>query len=120
MNKRDANQGTCTNACRWKYEATPATENDRGQYRPSVPEPTLGLGAPTDEVFVLHEANRPDEQMPAFEDEHGTYIMNSKDLRAVQHVERLTQMGVHSLKIEGRTKSHFYCGAGHPGVPQGH
>jgi putative protease len=47
--------------------------------------------------------------MPAFEDEHGTYIMNAKDLRAVQHVERLTRMGVHSLKIEGRTKSHFYC-----------
>ncbi len=46
--------------------------------------------------------------MPAFEDEHGTYIMNAKDLRAVQHVERLTKMGVHSLKIEGRTKSHFY------------
>lgn len=43
--------------------------------------------------------------MSAFEDEHGTYIMNSKDLRAVQHVEKLTQLGVHSLKIEGRTKS---------------
>lgn len=36
--------------------------------------------------------------MAAYEDEHGTYIMNSKDLRAVQHVERLTKMGVHSLK----------------------
>ncbi len=46
--------------------------------------------------------------MEAFEDMHGTYIMNSKDLRAVQHVERLAQMGVHSLKIEGRTKSHYY------------
>ena len=46
--------------------------------------------------------------MEATEDEHGTYIMNSKDLRAVQHVERLVQMGVHSLKIEGRTKSHYY------------
>jgi putative protease len=34
--------------------------------------------------------------------------MNSKDLRAVQHVERLVKMGVHSLKIEGRTKSHYY------------
>lgn len=74
-----------------------------------APEPTLGIGAPTDQVFLLQEANRPDEQMPAFEDEHGTYIMNAKDLRAVQHVERLTHMGVHSLKIEGRTKSHFYC-----------
>ena len=35
--------------------------------------------------------------------------MNSKDLRAVQHVERLAKMGVHSLKIEGRTKSFYYC-----------
>ena len=45
----------------------------------------------------------------AEEDEHGTYFMNSKDLRAVQHVDRLTHMGVASLKIEGRTKSYFYC-----------
>jgi U32 family peptidase len=46
--------------------------------------------------------------MPAFEDEHGTYIMNSKDLRAVQHVQKLIEIGVDSLKIEGRTKSHYY------------
>ena len=38
-----------------------------------------------------------------------SYIMNSKDLRAVQHVDRLMKMGIHSLKIEGRTKSYFYC-----------
>ena len=42
------------------------------------------------------------------EDEHGTYIMNSKDLRAVEHVERLAQIGVDSLKVEGRTKSLYY------------
>ena len=47
--------------------------------------------------------------MPAYEDEHGTYIMNSKDLRAVEHVHTLTQMGIDSLKIEGRTKSHYYA-----------
>jgi putative protease len=46
--------------------------------------------------------------MPIMEDEHGTYIMNSKDLRAVEHVERLTKIGVDSLKIEGRTKSLYY------------
>ena len=46
--------------------------------------------------------------MPAFEDEHGTYIMNSKDLRAVQHVRDLAAMGIDSLKIEGRTKSFYY------------
>ena len=70
--------------------------------------PTLGEGAPTNEVFMLEEQGRPGEYMPAFEDEHGTYIMNSKDLRAVQYVDQLTKMGVHSLKIEGRTKSFYY------------
>ncbi len=110
LNRRDANQGSCTNACRWKYTASEATENETGDIvRTFEPEPTLGLGAPTEQVFLLQESNRPDEDMPAFEDEHGTYIMNAKDLRAVQHVERLAGMGVHSLKIEGRTKSHFYC-----------
>ncbi|MFQ6574310.1 tRNA 5-hydroxyuridine modification protein YegQ [Pseudomonas sp. UM16] len=108
LNRRDANQGSCTNACRWKYSATAATEDVSGDIVREV-QPTLGVGAPTEQVFLLQESNRPDEDMPAFEDEHGTYIMNAKDLRAVQHVERLTQMGVHSLKIEGRTKSHFYC-----------
>lgn len=108
LNRRDPNQGTCTNACRWEYKAEKATENDFGDIVRLV-EPTLGEGKPTDEVFLLEEANRPGEPMSAYEDEHGTYIMNSKDLRAVQHVERLVQMGVHSLKIEGRTKSHFYC-----------
>jgi len=57
---------------------------------------------------LLEEENRPGELMPAFEDEHGTYIMNSKDLRAVQHVGKLTDMGIDSFKIEGRTKSIYY------------
>jgi putative protease len=46
--------------------------------------------------------------MPIMEDEHGTYIMNSKDLRAIELVEKLTKIGVDSLKIEGRTKSLYY------------
>ena len=108
INRRDPNQGTCTNACRWQYDAKPAVQNETGDIV-QVIEPTLGIGQPTDQVFLLEESSRPGEQMPAFEDEHGTYIMNSKDLRALQHVPRLVAMGVHSLKIEGRTKSYFYC-----------
>jgi putative protease len=107
INKRDPNQGSCTNACRWQYKAETAQENELGDIVRIV-EPTLGAGASTDQLFLLEDASRPGEQLAAFEDEHGTYIMNSKDLRAVQHVERLVQMGVHSLKIEGRTKSHYY------------
>ncbi|WP_213989940.1 tRNA 5-hydroxyuridine modification protein YegQ [Sodalis sp. dw_96] len=116
INKRDPNQGACTNACRWEYNVREGKEDDIGnivhQYEPiqvTTVEPTLGIGAPTDKVFMLEEKQRPGEYMTAFEDEHGTYIMNSKDLRAIAHVERLTAMGVHSLKIEGRTKSFYYC-----------
>ncbi|MDD7426659.1 MAG: tRNA 5-hydroxyuridine modification protein YegQ [[Actinobacillus] rossii] len=117
INKRDSNQGTCTNACRWEYNMQEGTTDDVGnivpKYEPEIDvknvAPTLGEGQTTDKVFLYTEPHRPDEQMTAFEDEHGTYFMNSKDLRAVQHVERLTKMGVHSLKIEGRTKSFYYC-----------
>ncbi|WP_299787145.1 tRNA 5-hydroxyuridine modification protein YegQ [uncultured Shewanella sp.] len=120
INKRDPNQGTCTNACRWKYDAHEAKETMEGdivavnpqglvdQNGVQIQTPTLGEGQPSNEIVLLQEAGRPGEYMPAFEDEHGTYIMNSKDLRAIQHVERLTKMGVDSLKIEGRTKSFYY------------
>ncbi|CAM3829470.1 tRNA 5-hydroxyuridine modification protein YegQ [Rouxiella silvae] len=119
INKRDPNQGTCTNACRWEYKVQEGKEDALGnivhQHDPiavkqvETDAPTLGLGQPTDRVFMLEEALRPGEYMSAFEDEHGTYIMNSKDLRAIEHVSSLTTMGVHSLKIEGRTKSFYYC-----------
>lgn len=116
INKRDPNQGTCTNSCRWEYKVQEGKEDDTGNIvhiNEPIPvknvPPTLGLGETTDKVYLLEESQRPGDYMSAFEDEHGTYIMNSKDLRAVQHVERLTQLGVHSLKIEGRTKSYYYC-----------
>ncbi|MDM8557329.1 U32 family peptidase [Candidatus Parabeggiatoa sp. HSG14] len=89
MNHRDANQGACTNSCRWNYKVHAAKENESGAY-------------------LLEEEQRPGEYMPIFEDEQGTYIMNSKDLRAVQHVGKLIEIGIDSLKIEGRTKSYYY------------
>ena len=112
-NHRDPNQGTGTNSCRWKYDAHEARETAEGNYTAIEPEvnftpPTLGEGITNDQVYLLQEKNRPGEYMPAFEDEHGTYIMNSRDLRAVQHVQKLIEMGIDSLKIEGRTKSHYY------------
>ncbi|MDZ7868010.1 MAG: tRNA 5-hydroxyuridine modification protein YegQ [Rheinheimera sp.] len=111
MDKRDPNQGTCTNACRWPYQVTTATENEVGQFVPAAAEQALSLHqhTPVDDIILLTDPQKPGEQMPAFEDEHGTYIMNSKDLRAIQHVDRLTRAQVHSLKIEGRTKSFYYA-----------
>lgn len=116
MNHRDPNQGTCTNACRWNYQAHEAKETAEGDVvavkpaQPEIFEPQQPEGShePVENIVLLQEETKPGEYMPAFEDEHGTYIMNSKDLRAIEHVERLMQIGVDSLKIEGRTKSHFY------------
>ncbi|HEY5643183.1 MAG TPA: tRNA 5-hydroxyuridine modification protein YegQ [Woeseiaceae bacterium] len=98
MTHRDSNQGACTNSCRWKYNAVEARETSTGDIVPAeLP------------VMLLEEQTRPGELMPAYEDEHGTYIMNSRDLRAVQHVKALAEMGIDSLKIEGRTKSAYYA-----------
>jgi putative protease len=111
INKRDPNQGTCTNSCRWKYDSHAATETETGDIIATKPVDIYlpEQEKPVDDIVLLQEQGRPGEYMPAFEDEHGTYIMNSKDLRAIEHVERLVNIGVHSLKIEGRTKSFYYC-----------
>lgn len=96
FNHRDSNQGTCTNACRWDYKIHNAACGGAERHPQAEGE------------YLIEEASRPGELLPILEDEHGTYIMNSKDLRAIQHVERLVQIGVDSLKIEGRTKSLYY------------
>ncbi len=129
FNRRDPNQGTCTNACRWEYgtqaasedspagEAVPVGKLDadfnfaEAQAEAESSFSTCGGGQrhpAADKVYFLEEKGRPGELMPIMEDEHGTYILNSKDLRAVEHVERLARIGVDSLKIEGRTKSLYY------------
>ena len=113
FNHRDANQGTCTNSCRWQYDIQPAVENETGDVvMKDLTQSTTGNGQRHQEsegVYLITEHERPDSQLPIEEDEHGTYIMNSKDLRAVEHVQRLVEIGVDSLKIEGRTKSHYYA-----------
>ena len=129
FNHRDANQGSCTNACRWEYRlARPAAPAGAGAAGTdgtpagtAAPEPTaaaIPAAAPAaasarhpaaDEVWLLEEAKRPGEYMPVLEDAAGTYILNAKDLRAVQHVAALAAMGIDCLKIEGRTKSHYYA-----------
>ncbi|MCX7076379.1 MAG: tRNA 5-hydroxyuridine modification protein YegQ [Methylococcales bacterium] len=121
FNHRDPNQGTCTNSCRWKYDTKPAQENAEGDWLPTDENDVLSMndisnascgGAErhplADNIYFLEEEGRKGELLPVMEDENGTYIMNSKDLRAIEHVQRLVDIGVDSLKIEGRTKSHYY------------
>lgn len=135
FNHRDPNQGSCTNSCRWDYrlhgahenaagdleaEATPALGNRKdsatvGTALRSMEETARQLAAGDGprqpgarKSWLLEEGTRPGELMPIEEDEHGTYILNSKDLRAIEHVHRLVRIGIDSLKIEGRTKSPYY------------
>ena len=46
--------------------------------------------------------------MPVFEDDHGTYIFNSKDLCTIEFIDKILDIGVDSLKIEGRMKGIYY------------
>lgn len=130
FNHRDANQGTCTNSCRWDYKTQEGIVDATGDvFAPQDLKRQAGSdgaccnnagqqGAPLEQmvqaegvlgkVFMMEEANRQGSYMPVEEDEHGTYVMNSKDLRAIEHVRRLVEIGVDSLKIEGRTKSPYY------------
>jgi putative protease len=138
FNHRDSNQGTCTNSCRWDYKVMHATEDASGDVVRIVPESSpASSGSPeslplnfhqmqalaeqplsalgdmqrhplAERTYFIEEGKRPGQLLPIMEDEHGTYIMNSKDLRAVEHIEKLVKIGVNSLKIEGRTKSIYY------------
>ena len=58
--------------------------------------------------YYLMEEKRPGEYFPIFEDEKGTYILNAKDMCMIEHIDKLAQAGVTSLKIEGRAKSAYY------------
>ena len=121
FNRRDPNQGTCTNACRWEYH-THAADTDpntgdavaRVQGAPAVGGCGHGAGQATPMQWLGTDANAADDHTEAWgdaDDAYGlptTHIMNSRDLRAVEHVARLTAIGIDSLKIEGRTKSRYY------------
>lgn len=109
FNHRDSNQGTCTNSCRWEYALHEAREAPNGDIVPKRSDcGDMPRHPVANQVFLLEEGQRKDELMPIFEDELGTYILNSKDLRAIEHVARLVEIGIDSLKIEGRTKSAYY------------
>ncbi len=75
---RSANLGDCAQSCRWAYN-----------------------------VYV-EENNNPGNLMPVEHDDHGTYIFSSKDLCLIKEIPEIIQMGIDSLKIEGRLKTEYY------------
>lgn len=75
---RCANLGDCAQSCRWAYN------------------------------LYLEEKNNPGNLMPVEQDENGTYILSSKDLCLIKEIPEIVEMGVDSLKIEGRLKTEYY------------
>jgi putative protease len=78
-NERKANQGRCTQPCRWNYR------------------------------MKIEEQKHPGQEFELIEDEQNTYIMNPKDIALIEHISDLINAGVCSFKIEGRTKSMYYA-----------
>lgn len=85
---RDANQGVCDNSCREKFNIFETKANSSEYY--------------------LEDLRNKGEFYQIDEDENGTYIMNAKDLRLIEHLREIHEAGVCSFKIEGRTKSEYY------------
>ena len=59
--------------------------------------------------YALVEEKRPGEYFPVFEDEKGTYILNSRDMCTIDHIKELVDAGIDCIKIEGRAKSAYYA-----------
>ena len=107
MNHRDANQGTCTNSCRWDYQLS----HEKGSLL-EVESQQIVQNEEYQKIegtYYVSDKSRGDERFELDEDEHGTYMMNSKDLCAIELLQELRDAGICSFKVEGRTKSMFYA-----------
>jgi U32 family peptidase len=106
INHRDANQGTCTNSCRWNYalsvEKNSLVNIENEQFS------RINHYQQLQDSYYVSESRRQDQKFELDEDEHGTYMMNSKDLCAIELLGELHKAGVCSFKVEGRTKSVYY------------
>lgn len=110
LSNRSANDGACTNSCRWNYtlmKKGPSAETNT-QTKEAASDIGNNAGGDTSGGLYLREARRPDEYMPVFEDDRGTYIMSSRDLCMIEHLGELARAGVSSCKIEGRAKGINY------------
>ncbi len=105
LSHRDPNQGTCSHSCRWEYKVF---KDERSEENLEV---VTGRPEDYEELtgnFYLEEKERPGEIMDIDEDEYGTYLMNSRDLCAIDYIQELTDAGIISFKVEWRNKTVNY------------
>ncbi|PIE85238.1 U32 family peptidase [Candidatus Gracilibacteria bacterium] len=105
LSSRDPNQGTCSHSCRWEYKVF---KNEKSE---EELETVTGRPEDYEELsgnFYLEEKERPGEIMEIDEDSYGTYLMNSRDLCAIDYIKELKDAGIISFKVEGRNKTVNY------------
>lgn len=105
LSNRDPNQGTCSHSCRWEYKVF---KSDLSQ---SELETVTGRPEDYQELtgnFFVEEKERRGDMMEIDEDEYGTYLMNSRDLMAIDYMKELVDAGIISFKVEGRNKTVNY------------
>ncbi len=100
---RSANQGKCAHCCRWHYQLHLRLKDGTIKDLEITPENKDMF------EYLVQEEFRPGELYEIVEDEHGAYIMNSKDLCLMPRLDSLLEIGMHSLKIEGRNKTEYYA-----------
>ncbi len=101
---RSANQGKCAHCCRWHYKLHLRLKDG------SIKEIIIDEKNKDSFEFLLEEDFRPGEYYEVVEDEHGGYMLNSKDMCLLPRLPDLLSIGLDSLKVEGRNKTEYYAG----------
>ena len=100
---RSANQGKCAHCCRWHYKLHLRLKDG------STKELIIDEHNKDSFEFLLEEEFRPGQYYEIIEDEHGGYILNSKDMCLLPRLPDLLSIGMNSLKVEGRNKTEYYA-----------
>lgn len=101
---RSANKGKCAHCCRWHYKLHIRLKDG------TVKELVINDENKDNFEYLLEEDFRPGEYYEVVEDEHGSYILNSKDMCMMPRLNDLLSIGMDSLKVEGRNKTEYYAG----------
>lgn len=101
---RSANKGKCAHCCRWHYKLHLRLKDGTVKDLEITPENKNAF------EFLLEEDFRPGEYYEVVEDEHGSYLLNSKDMCLMPRLNDILAIGMDSLKVEGRNKTEYYAG----------
>lgn len=101
---RSANKGKCAHCCRWHYKLHLRMKDG------TIRELVINDENKNNFEYLLEEDFRPGEYYEVVEDEHGSYMLNSKDMCLMPRLNDLLRIGMDSLKVEGRNKTEYYAG----------